>query len=149
MSMLINRDGYVTKNFKLSELNASGYARSRRIKNVATGYTAENQQWLAIVLQLIRDHFGVPMVITSGFRSDVVNKGVGGSPTSAHRHGSAADVKFSNVANNLNAQREMAIKIAQFLDEIGIVYDQLIYYKSWVHVGMRFRSNGRKQIFAG
>jgi hypothetical protein len=119
------------------------------MNNVATGYAAENQQWLAIVLQLIRDHFGSAITITSGYRSKAVNKAVGGSPTSSHLHGSAADIKFADVSEGRVNQRVRAMQIAQFLESIGLVFDQIIYYNSWIHVGMRFRSKGRKQIFAG
>lgn len=141
--------GYLTENFKHSELNHSGYASFHKIHNVATGYAAENQQWLAIVLQLIRDHFGVAITITSGYRSESVNKAMGGSPTSSHRHGSAADIKFADVPIGRANQKARAVQIAQFFDSIGLVFDQIIYYNSWIHVGMRFRSKGRKEIFAG
>lgn len=141
--------GYLTKNFKRSELNHSGYASHRKIHNVATGYAAENQQWLAIVLQLVRDHFGSAITIMSGYRSEAINKAVGGSPTSSHRHGSAADIKFADVPNGRANQKVRAMQIAQFFESIGLVFDQIIYYNSWIHVGMRFRSKGRKQIFAG
>lgn len=141
--------GNITKNFKYSELNHSGYATTHGIRNVATGMEAQNQVWLAIVLQIIRDEFGVPMTVTSGYRSSLVNQKVGGSKTSAHVSGSAADVVFSDIASNVTSQRKRAIQIGNFLDEVGIVYDQLIYYKSWIHIGMNFSKVGRKQIFAG
>lgn len=141
--------GKITKDFKYSELNHSGYATTHGIRNIATGVEAQNQVWLAIVLQIIRDEFNVPMTVTSGYRSLLVNEKVGGSRTSAHVTGSAADVVFSDIASSSTSQRKRALQIAEFLDEVGIVYDQLIYYKSWIHIGMNFSKVGRRQIFAG
>lgn len=141
--------GQLTQNFTLNELNHSGYAFSHKIRNVATGYAAENQQWLAIVLQLLRDRFGVPIRVTSGYRSPAVNKAVGGSPTSSHVHGSAADVSFADVPKGRQHQKKRAMEIVQYFESIGLIFDQIIYYNSWIHVGMRFRSKGRKQFFAG
>lgn len=141
--------GSITKNFKYSELNHSGYAATHGIRNIATGVEAQNQVWLAIVLQIIRDEFNVPMTVTSGYRSSLVNQKVGGSKTSAHVTGSAADVVFSDIASGSASQRKRALQIGEFLDEVGIVYDQLIYYKSWIHIGMNFTKVGRRQIFAG
>lgn len=141
--------GNITKNFKYSELNHSGYALTHGIRNVANGIEAQNQVWLAIVLQIIRDEFGVPMTVTSGYRSSLVNRQVGGSKTSAHVSGSAADVVFSDITSDTASQRKRAIQIGNFLDEVGIVYDQIIYYRSWIHIGMNFSKVGRKQIFAG
>lgn len=145
--MFIDNDEYITQHFKYSELNHSGYAAKHGIRNVAEGYAKENQEWLAIVLEMIRGHFNVPMKITSGFRTKKVNKAVGGSPTSSHVHGSAADVVFADVLSNKNAQRQRAMEVAKYLDDIGLLYDQIIWYPSWIHIGMRFRGTPRRQLF--
>lgn len=146
--MYTDKPGYITQHFKYSELNHSGYAASNGMRNVAEGYAKENQEWLAIVLETIRNHFNVPMTITSGYRSPKVNKAVGGSPTSAHMHGSAADVVFADVAKNTLAQRKRAYEVARYLESIGVKYDQIIWYPTWIHIGMRFRSKPRGQVFA-
>lgn len=146
--MFTSKIGHITQHFKYSELNHSGYAAQHKIRNVAEGEAKRNQEWLAIVLEIIRHRFDVPMMITSGFRSAEVNKAVGGSPTSAHVHGSAADVVFTDVAKNKLAQRQRAIEIAKYLDSIGLLYDQIIWYPSWIHIGMRFRGIPRQQVFA-
>lgn len=46
------------------------------------------------VLQPLRDHFGEPIVVTSGYRCAAVNRAVGGSMTSFHASGCAADIRF-------------------------------------------------------
>ena len=47
---------------------------------------------LVQLLQSIRDHFGAPVVITSGYRTAAHNKAVGGAPYSQHCYGTAADI---------------------------------------------------------
>lgn len=145
--MFSDKPGYITQHFKYSELNHSGYAASNGMRNVAEGYAKQNQEWLAIVLEIVRHHFNVPITITSGFRSAEVNEAVGGSSTSAHMLGSAADIVFEDVVKNDAAQRQRALEVAQYLDQIGILYDQIIWYPSWIHIGMRFRGKPRKQKF--
>lgn len=53
---------------------------------------------LAKVLQKIRAHFGKPVTINSAYRTDIHNGGVGGSPTSQHKYGLAADIVVQGVA---------------------------------------------------
>ena len=52
---------------------------------------------LVQVLQAIRDHFGVPVVITSGYRTAAHNRAVGGAVYSQHQYGRAADIRVSGV----------------------------------------------------
>lgn len=53
---------------------------------------------LVRVLQAVRDHFGAPVVITSGYRTAAHNKAVGGAPYSQHCYGRAADIRVSGVS---------------------------------------------------
>lgn len=52
---------------------------------------------LVQLLQDIRDHFGAPVVITSGYRTAAHNKAVGGAPYSQHCYGRAADIRVAGV----------------------------------------------------
>ena len=52
---------------------------------------------LVQVLQAIRDHFGAPVVITSGYRTAAHNRAVGGAVYSQHQYGRAADIRVSGV----------------------------------------------------
>ena len=53
---------------------------------------------LAALLQKIRDHFGRPVVITSGYRTAAHNKSVGGAKSSQHLLGRAADIQVAGVS---------------------------------------------------
>lgn len=89
------------------------------------------------------------IVVNSGFRSDAVNKAVGGSKTSAHRFGWAADIEPSNQRN-----KEFLEFLINYMKTNNIKFDQIINEKpicdvpSWVHIGL-YNGKGlqRGQIF--
>ena len=98
-------------------------------------------------LEKIRAYVGRGIVVTSCFRSEHVNKAVGGSPTSAHRFGLAADCDAIGLTSLAFAK-----EIIKMRDEGKITFDQLILEfpergdGAWVHVGFRRNSPMRNQI---
>lgn len=83
---------------------------------------------LVEVLQKIRDHFGKPVNINSGFRTASYNKKVGGATYSQHLYGTAADIRISGVSpKNIAAYAETLLPNK---GGIGI-------YKDFVHVDVR------------
>lgn len=78
------------------------------------------------------------IVVNSGYRCDALNKALGGSDTSAHRIGSAADIEPVNGRN-----REFLRFVEQYLLDNHIAFDQLISEKpvngvpSWIHLGLK------------
>ena len=81
----------LSANFSLNELTKSDTATRHDIDNTPTMQVIENLQDLVDnVLQPLREKFG-PIVVTSGYRSPAVNTKIGGSTTSDHCHGYAAD----------------------------------------------------------
>ena len=52
---------------------------------------------LVVLLQCIREHFGKPVHITSGYRTAAHNRAVGGAVYSQHQYGRAADIRVSGV----------------------------------------------------
>lgn len=104
----------MTKNFTLKELTAT----STGLSNVPTEREKEKLKLLAEkVLQPLRELYGKPIIINSGFRGDAVNKAVGGVPTSQHRKGEAADLTTGSKEGN---------KILFNLIKDNLEYDQLI-----------------------
>ena len=83
-------------NFTYEELIRSETAEKYNIDNTPKF----DQIWVNLtelaenVLQPARDHFGEPIVVTSGFRCGALNRAVHGSPTSFHVQGCAADIRF-------------------------------------------------------
>ena len=133
----------VTKNFTLEELIESSTARQRGILNQPNHQEIDNLFRLCKeLLQPIRDAYGKPIIITSGFRNKALNKAVGGSSTSMHMQGLAADFKASD--GNNKALWNLIIKLR---DAGKISFDQLIDEKklSWIHIGLHPIKN-RNQI---
>lgn len=117
----------LSKDFSLAELTVSQTAVRRGIDNNPSPAVVDNLEALcANVLQPVRDHFGRPVVVSSGYRSKVLNLAIGGSLTSAHCNGEAADFTVPGVP---------LWDVAQWI-WTNLEYDQLIYeFGSWIHVG--------------
>lgn len=92
-------------------------------------------------LDHIREQYGLPLYISSGYRCPELNRKVGGKETSQHLKGQAADINLGSVEKN----REFFNWLACHKDEIE--FDQLIDESkySWVHVSFK-KENNRKQI---
>lgn len=118
----------LSKHFTLAELTHSDMAARRGIDNTPTGHALENLKRLAATLEEIRQLLGVPVVVSSGYRSPSVNKAVGGSTVSAHCDGLAADF----IAPGFGTPQE----VARAIRDSGIKFDQLIFEGTWVHVSV-------------
>ncbi len=90
----------LSKNFWLAEFTQSQVATRLGISNNPNPHEiAALRQLAENVLQPIRDHFGKPVVINSGFRSPRVNHQIGGAASSQHTRGEAADIEIPGVSN--------------------------------------------------
>lgn len=88
------------KYFSISELTYSTKAKELNIDNTPFSYTIVDNltNLVESLLDPLREMWGEPLIITSGYRSDALNKAVGGSKTSAHRFGLAVDVVPKDMA---------------------------------------------------
>lgn len=136
-------DKKISKNFKLSEFIKSETADKYNIDNTPSEEIIKNIELLVTsLLQPLRDKISYSFKINSGFRCDELNKKVGGSKTSAHLQGLAADVTLGS--KQLNKILYDEIKRGQY------DFDQAINEKdySWVHLGIKKGNKGnRKQMF--
>ena len=134
---------YLTDNFTLEELVASATASKLKIDNTPSKDQAAKLCLLAYrILQPLRDKYGKPIRISSGFRCTALNKAVGGVPTSQHLKGEAADI------NNGVAENKKIFKLVkQMIDEGKLEVGQLIDEKgySWIHISLP-DSKHRNQI---
>jgi hypothetical protein len=131
----------LTANFSLHEMTKSETALRKGMPNEPTEADIENLKLLAEkVLQPLRDHYGVGIKVNSGYRSPDVNAAVGGSRTSDHCKGQAADIEIAGIPN---------ATLAQYIKD-SLQYTQLIleFYtpgipdSGWVHVS--YDSNNLK-----
>jgi uncharacterized protein YcbK (DUF882 family) len=134
----------LTENFSLAEMTKSETALRQGLDNTPGDEEIENLRKLAEnVLQPIREAYGRGVKVNSGFRHPDVNAAVGGSRTSDHCKGQAADIEIPGVAN---------ADLAQWISE-NLEFRQLIleFYtpgvpdSGWVHVSY-VEGDNKKQV---
>jgi uncharacterized protein YcbK (DUF882 family) len=125
------------KYFTLKELTRTGVA----LPNVPGSEEQKNLiNLVEKVLDPLREIYGKPIRVNSGYRSMAVNMAVGGAHTSQHLKGEAADITAGSVAENR--------RLFEMLANGGYVFDQLIDEEnySWIHVSLKRNGVNRKQI---
>jgi len=119
----------LSEHFHLLEFTTSRKAIQRGIDNTpGPAELAALRLLCENVLEPVRAHFGKPVVVTSGYRSPALNRAVGGSKSSQHVKGEAADFTVPGVSN---------IEVCRWI-EANLNYTQLIYEfgeSGWIHVG--------------
>jgi hypothetical protein len=134
----------ISKHLSLEEVTSSEYAVKHNINNIPTEAQLNNLKLIAEkVFEPMREHFDKPIRVSSGYRSRVLNKAIGGATTSQHCTGEALDID-NRGGEILNAQIFYYIKD-------NLEFDQLIWEfgnskePSWVHVSFS-KNHNRKQI---
>lgn len=98
------------KYFKIEELTHSQTAKAHSIANVPTAEALKNlEQLVCKVLDPLRERWGVPIYVNSGYRCPALNRKVGGSSTSYHLRGMAADITSRCVFHNVALYTEIRI----------------------------------------
>ena len=124
--------------FSIAELTASFTASRFGIDNTPPKEVADKLQVLiSECLNPIREAYGKPIIVTSGYRCEALNKKVGGKPTSQHLRGEAVDI--------VGANNEETRKIFEVAKRLGR-YDQLLYERNsvgkiWVHLSYKREGN--------
>ena len=128
----------LSEHLDLSEIIRSDSAKRNGISNMPTPEHIENFKILATkVFEPIREHFGVPIHISSGYRSVELNRLIKGSSSSEHCKGQAIDIDMDGTT----------ITNKQVFDYIkdNLTFDQLIneFNYAWVHVS--YKANGKQR----
>ena len=133
----------LSPNFTLEEMLKSEYALRHGIKNEPNEEQLQNLIQLAQkVLQPVRDAFKKGVKVNSGLRVPELNRAVGGSPTSDHTRGQAADIEIPGVSNY--ALAKWILENLDFTQVILEFYTQGVPDSGWVHVSYD-PSNLKKQ----
>lgn len=136
----------LSAHFTLEEMTRSEAAQKRGLDNTPPPEAQENLKALCEkVLEPLRVAIGKPFKINSGFRGAAINAAVGGSNTSQHSKGEAADVECPGFDNR---------KLAEKIIEMKLPFDQLILenYKpsdpssGWVHVSHKRTGKQRGEV---
>ena len=135
---------YISKNFTLEELCASETAKAKDIRNNPGQTDIINLCALVHnVLQPLRNWWGRPIKIGSGFRSIALNNAVGGVRNSQHMRGEAADLC---IEGDLKQGREWFNWIKNHCDFDQLIWEHNAKGSYWVHVSYRADGKNRKQV---
>ena len=136
----------LSKNLSLKEATKSNTATRLGIKNEPEQWEINNLRAIAEnIFQPVRDHFGVPIGISSGYRCKELNKAIGGSKYSQHMIGEALDIDADIYGKVTNAEIFNYIKN-------NLEWDQMIWEfgdddePNWVHVSYKESGSNRKQL---
>lgn len=124
----------LTEHFTLEELTRSATAVRLGIDNTPTKSIISNLAEVAQLLEKIRTTYSKPIIVTSGYRCEKLNKAVGGAKGSQHRLGQAADIR--SISDSVEDNKELFnVIVGMMLQkeiEVGQVIDEYNY--NWVHV---------------
>lgn len=129
----------MSKYFSIQELTRSSTAAARGIDNTPPPEVAERLQRLIDgLLDPVRERWGKPITVNSGYRCPELNRAVGGVATSQHCRGEAADITAGSPERNL--------ELFNLIASGGLPFDQLIdeSHYTWVHVS--YSTNNRRQV---
>ena len=135
-----------SKNFKLQEFEKSDKAKTLKINNAIESQEIKDaiKSLVDSVLQPLRDAWGKPLAINSGYRCRELNAAVGGVPTSQHVKGEAADV--CPFGRNGHGDTKVVTELARLAVKLDLPFDQMILYPSFVHFSHKAKGEQRKQI---
>ena len=135
----------LSKNFTLQEFTKSVTAIRNDIDNSPNAEHIRNIQLLVkFVLQPLREGLNKPIRITSGYRSESLNKLIKGSKRSQHCKGQAADLQFK--VNGVMSNKMIWDKII----ELDLPFDQMIneFNYSWIHISYNHEYNRKAMLEA-
>ena len=127
------------KYFTIKELCDSSTATQKRINNQPNSEIVNNlTQLIDNILDPLREGFGEPIIVNSGYRSPALNKAVKGAANSQHVLGQAADITSGSKLGNK--------KLFILAQKLNLPFDQLIDERnySWIHISHSPRN--RKQV---
>ena len=149
----INQTIKLSEHFTLGELTKTSV--KTKDGNIPSHVAIENLKRLCVWLEHLRAQYNLlyddgshPIVINSGYRSEEVNRKVGGSPTSNHLTGCAVDIKVYGLEEALR----YAVILLNYADLADEKFDELLIERSpkgtyWLHIAVRPSGNRRKVAF--
>ena len=128
----------ITQSFKFSEFTKSDTASRLHINNAIRDWDVRDNIKALVedILQPLRDAWGGPLFINSGYRCPELNKAVGGVATSQHTKGQACDVACTD-----------PVALARLAKRMRLDYDQMGVYQSFIHLSYKREGGNRNQIF--
>ena len=134
----------LTEHFTLEELTNSPTANRLHIDNFPSDTIISSLMELLELLEKIRNIYSKPIVVTSGYRCEKLNKAVGGVKTSQHMKGEAADIRsLSNTRKDNKELFDLIVKMVKSNDiYVGQVIDEYNY--NWIHISTPHLTNNNQ-----
>lgn len=129
------------KFFTIKELIKSSTAKNKGISNIPSKEEEENLiRLVECILDPLREAYGKPIIVTSGYRCKALNEAIGGASTSQHCFGQAADIR------SVSDTKEENKRLFDLIQKLELPFDQLIneHDYDWVHVS--YSNRNRRQI---
>ena len=144
----MNDNTLLTPHFALREFTKSATAMKHGIDNRPTPEVIENLKRLCQhTLEPLREKLGLPIVITSGFRTKALNDIiVHASRKSQHMTGQAADFYIPEVSGNLSHRERLILAFRTIITNPEVDFDQLILYPNFIHVSFVSKETNRHNI---
>lgn len=133
----------ISDHISYKEATHSNYAKQYKIENKPTAAHIKNMELIAKkVFEPLREWVGAPIKVNSMFRSEDLNKGIKGSPTSNHLTGNAIDLTTMGGKSN----SEMFHYIKDNLDFHQLIWEYGIDEPHWIHVSYKNKKDNKKQV---
>lgn len=137
--------GTINKNFSYKEFEETDVPGMQVRNTIVSTVVRDSVKALVdTVIQPLRDAWGKPLAINSGYRCPDVNRAVNGEPTSQHLKGEAADV--CPFGRNGHGDIEVVKNLARLARDLKLPFDQMILYPSFVHFSHKLNGEQRGQI---
>jgi hypothetical protein len=142
----LNSNAKLSDHFTLGEMTRS--SSHPEVYNIPSHEAIANLKRVCGWLEVLRERYGKPIIINSGYRSPQLNKKIGGVPTSNHLTGCAVDIRVDNMEQLIR----YAGILLDYTDESHQDFDELLiernrYGAIWLHFAVRPRDNRRKVAF--
>ena len=141
----LNSGAKLSPHFTLGEMTTSNH---KEVYNIPSHEAIANLKRLCGWLEVLRERYGEPIHINSGYRSPQLNRKIGGAANSNHLTGCAVDIRVAGMEQALR----YATILLDYSDESKQEFDELLIEKNrygaiWVHFAVRASGNRRKVCF--
>ena len=138
--------GTISRDFSWSEFERTSHGAELArmgVRNVISSFEVRDSVKALVerVLQPLRDLWGKPMRVNSGYRRPELNRIVGGASTSQHLKGEAADIATGSATETYRLAR-----LAKSTPEIWAEIDQMILYETFIHFSHKRAGTQRRQL---
>ncbi len=142
----LNSQAKLSEHFKLGEFTKS--SSHPEVYNIPSHEAIANLKRVCTWLEVLRERYGKPIIINSGYRSPQLNRKIGGVKNSNHLTGCAVDIRVTG----MEQAKQYAEILREYADESHQDFDELLIEKNrygaiWLHFAVRPRENRRRFLY--